>query len=193
MNRRKATESKKIILEAASEVFAEKGYSRTTIREVARRAGISIGGIYIYFQNKEELYLELTRDHMESFRKHTEMLRDKEPLAALKALIEYHLDYAIKNTSLVSMHLKEYDLEFKKNLKKTFFDSQKRLVTDILKNGAAKGIFKDINCKETAEVILLSLRGAILDYLFGQISSDLKKYGKTLYRLILNGIRRNTA
>jgi AcrR family transcriptional regulator len=192
MNRRKATESKKIILEAASEVFAERGYLRTTIREVARRAGISIGGIYIYFQNKEELYLELTRDQMETFRKGTEMLRDKEPLVALKALIEYYLDYAIKKTSLVSMHIKEHDLEFKKTLKKTFFDSQQRLVTDILKNGAAKGIFKDINCKETAEVILFSLRGAILDYLFGQIS-DLKKYGKTLYRLILNGMRRNTA
>jgi AcrR family transcriptional regulator len=97
MNRRKATESKKIILEAASEVFAERGYSGTTIREVARRAGISIGGIYIYFQNKEGLYFELTRDQMETFRKHTEMLRDKEPLAALKALIEYYLDYAINN------------------------------------------------------------------------------------------------
>lgn len=192
MNRRKATESKKIILEAASEVFAERGYSRTTIREVARRAGISIGGIYIYFQNKEELYLELTRDQMETFRKGTEMLRDKEPLVALNALIEYYLDYAIKKTSLVSMHIKEHDLEFKKTLKKTFFDSQKKLVIDILKKGVTEGIFKDINCKETAEVILFSLRGAILDYLFGQIS-DLKKYGKTLYRLILNGIRRNTA
>ncbi|MEW6326571.1 MAG: TetR/AcrR family transcriptional regulator [Thermodesulfobacteriota bacterium] len=192
MNRRKATESKKIILEAASEVFAERGYSGTTIREVARRAGISIGGIYIYFQNKEELYLELTRDQMETFRKHTEMLRDKEALAALKALIEYHLDYAIKNTALISMHIKEYDLEFKKNLKKTFFDSQERLVTDILKKGVMEGIFKDINCEETAEVILFSLRGATMDYLFGQVS-DLKKYGQTLYQLILNGIRREAA
>ncbi|MEW5949745.1 MAG: TetR/AcrR family transcriptional regulator [Thermodesulfobacteriota bacterium] len=192
MNRRRATESKKIILEAAGAVFAEKGYSGTTIREVARRAGISIGGIYLYFQNKEDLYLDLTRGHMETFRKHTEMLRDKEPLAALKVLIEYHLDYAIKNTALISMHIKNYDLEFKKTLKKTFFDSQQRLVTDILKKGVMGGIFKDINCEETAEVILFSLRGATMDYLFGQVS-DLKKYGQTLYRLILNGIGRNTA
>ncbi|MFZ5994238.1 MAG: TetR/AcrR family transcriptional regulator [Thermodesulfobacteriota bacterium] len=192
MNRRKATESKKIILEAAGAVFAEKGYSGATIREVARRAGISIGGIYLYFQNKEELYLDLTRVHMETFRKHTEMLRNKEPLAALKALMEYHLDYAVKNTGLISMHIKEYDLEFKKTLKKNFFDSQQRLVTGILKEGVRKGIFRDIDCEETAEVIIFSLRGAILDYLFGQIS-DLRKYGETLYRLILNGIGRNTA
>ncbi len=192
MNRRKATESKKIILEAASEVFAERGYSRTTIREVARRAGISIGGIYIYFQNKEELYLELTRDQMETFRRGTEILGDKKPLVALNALIEYYLDYAIKKTSMVSMHFKEHDLEFIKPLKKAFLNSQKKLAIDILKKGVTEGTFKDINCEEAAEVILFSLRGAILDYLFGQIS-DLKKYGETLYQLILNGIRRNTA
>src|SRR3989338_6150138 len=53
MNRRTAEESKESIIEAAVKVFSEKGYSQTTIREVAREAGISVGGVYIYFKNKE--------------------------------------------------------------------------------------------------------------------------------------------
>ncbi|HAP66486.1 MAG TPA: TetR/AcrR family transcriptional regulator, partial [Nitrospinae bacterium] len=61
MNRRTATESKESILEAAIKVFSEKGYSQTTIREVAKRAGISVGGVYIYFKNKEEIYFTLLK------------------------------------------------------------------------------------------------------------------------------------
>ena len=43
------------ILDAAMRVFAEKGYSRATNRDVAREAGITTGLIYYYFENKEAL------------------------------------------------------------------------------------------------------------------------------------------
>jgi AcrR family transcriptional regulator len=45
------------ILEAAAAVFAEKGFHPTTIRDVARRAGIADGTIYIYFTSKADLLL----------------------------------------------------------------------------------------------------------------------------------------
>ena len=47
------------ILEAASRVFARKGFHRTTVREVAREAGIADGTIYLYFASKQELLLAL--------------------------------------------------------------------------------------------------------------------------------------
>ena len=68
MNRRTAKESKESILEAAIKVFSEKGYSQTTIREVAKRAGISVGGVYIYFKNKEEIYFTLLKYLLDEFR-----------------------------------------------------------------------------------------------------------------------------
>ena len=43
------------IVEAATRVFAEKGFSRATTREVARVAGISEGTIYNYFEDKDAL------------------------------------------------------------------------------------------------------------------------------------------
>lgn len=45
------------ILDAAAKVFAEKGFSRATIKDVARTAGIADGTIYNYFENKEALLL----------------------------------------------------------------------------------------------------------------------------------------
>lgn len=45
------------ILEAATRVFAERGFHRTTIRDVARAAGVADGTIYNYFENKTALLL----------------------------------------------------------------------------------------------------------------------------------------
>src|SRR5581483_1558278 len=45
------------ILDAAIKVFAEKGFDRATIRDIAKTAGIADGTIYNYFDNKNELLL----------------------------------------------------------------------------------------------------------------------------------------
>lgn len=44
------------ITQAALEAFAEKGYAATRIEEVAKRAGVSKGLMYLYFKTKEELF-----------------------------------------------------------------------------------------------------------------------------------------
>jgi AcrR family transcriptional regulator len=43
------------ILEAASAIFAEKGYHRATIKDIATRAGVADGTVYTYFENKTAL------------------------------------------------------------------------------------------------------------------------------------------
>ena len=44
------------ITAAAFEAFAENGYAKTRVEEVARRAGVSKGLLYLYFKTKEELF-----------------------------------------------------------------------------------------------------------------------------------------
>jgi AcrR family transcriptional regulator len=46
------------LLDAAAEVFCERGYERTTVAEVARRAGLTTGAIYANFRDKAELLLQ---------------------------------------------------------------------------------------------------------------------------------------
>jgi len=53
------------ILAAARSVFAERGYARATIREIARRAGVTHGLVVMHFSTKEQLFLQAvpgTRD-----------------------------------------------------------------------------------------------------------------------------------
>ena len=47
------------ILNAAAQAFANKGYQRATIKEIARQAGIAPGTIYIYFEGKRDLLLSI--------------------------------------------------------------------------------------------------------------------------------------
>ncbi len=54
-------EAKNRILEAANQVFAEKGYRQATMDDVAKKIGVSKGALYLYFASKEELFEEIAR------------------------------------------------------------------------------------------------------------------------------------
>jgi AcrR family transcriptional regulator len=57
----KRERTRRKLIEAAIEVVREKGYERTTIADVANRAGMTSGAIYGNFKNREELFLAIAR------------------------------------------------------------------------------------------------------------------------------------
>ncbi len=54
------------LLAAALELFGEKGYASTRLEDVAKRAGVSKGTLYLYFTNKEELFKAVVRENIVS-------------------------------------------------------------------------------------------------------------------------------
>lgn len=58
------------ILDAAQEVFADKGYHDTTIADVARGTGLSYGVVYWYFESKDDLFQALMTAEEEALRSH---------------------------------------------------------------------------------------------------------------------------
>ena len=59
--RRRKEDRPQEITEAALAAFAEKGYAATRVDDVARRAGVSKGLLYLYFKTKEELFKAVIR------------------------------------------------------------------------------------------------------------------------------------
>lgn len=57
------------ILEAALELFVQRGYSGTKIADIAQKAGMSTGLMFHYFENKEQLYIALVTLGLEGTRK----------------------------------------------------------------------------------------------------------------------------
>src|SRR5262252_8704646 len=50
------------LLAAALDLFVERGYAATRLDDVARRAGVSKGTVYLYFSSKEELFKAVVRE-----------------------------------------------------------------------------------------------------------------------------------
>ena len=59
---RRAEERPREICAAALEVFAEKGFAAAKLDEIAKRAGVSKGTLYLYFNDKEQLFRAVVRD-----------------------------------------------------------------------------------------------------------------------------------
>lgn len=64
---RDAAESGKAILEAAQRVFAARGFHGARVEEIADRAGVAKGTVFLHFRDKENLLLALVRDRARAF------------------------------------------------------------------------------------------------------------------------------
>jgi len=64
----KGDQTKALILETALEMFRERGYEETTMRAIAKEAGVSLGNAYYYFHSKEHLiqafYQRMHEEHL---------------------------------------------------------------------------------------------------------------------------------
>ena len=79
------------ILRAAVEEFVEKGYEGASVDAIAKRAGVSKGGFYHHFSNKEVLLMEANKKLMEPFYEMAE--RAYSNSSAIDGLRQYMRDY----------------------------------------------------------------------------------------------------
>jgi AcrR family transcriptional regulator len=87
------------ILDHATEVFCEKGYEGASMRDLSRATGMSLAGLYYYFESKERL-LFLIQKHtfttiLERLKSRLEGISD--PEARVRVLILNHLEYFVSN------------------------------------------------------------------------------------------------
>ncbi len=88
------------IQQAARTVFAERGYAKTSIEQVARQASLSVGAIYLYFRSKEDLYISLIEETLESFDAELGAMRtrsDLHPISRLQAAWSHLTGWAVSD------------------------------------------------------------------------------------------------
>lgn len=74
---KRTLESREKLLNAAYQLFAEKGYYNTNTKEIARSAGISVGNFYNYYEDKAGIYAELVRQYTDTSRENLKILLDE--------------------------------------------------------------------------------------------------------------------
>lgn len=110
--RRNAADSRERLLRAAVELFGERGYERTTVRELGAHAGVDPALIARYFGSKAELYLEaLNRTHAPSpepldptdadaMERLLDRVSTGRPTPAMHAAVEPHADEQLQAAAL---------------------------------------------------------------------------------------------
>jgi len=93
------------ILDAAIDVFAEKGFHKARIADVAERAGVADGTIYLYFKNKEELLLTIFEEKMSQLIEGVQaaMAGTTDPLLRLGIFARYHLEQVQAHRTLAEV------------------------------------------------------------------------------------------
>ncbi|MCX8110972.1 MAG: TetR/AcrR family transcriptional regulator [Syntrophorhabdaceae bacterium] len=164
MNRRSSKESRQSIIDSALKIFSLHGYAGATMRMIAEDAGISVGGIYLYFKNKDELCLFLIKEKLDEFSKEAEDLFKNidNPLDAILNYINTSIKYAKKNREFIITQSREQGFTFGIEIKKEFFNRQKALIMEIIQKGIDRGIFVKCNPEEATKVIMGIIRGFIL-------------------------------
>jgi AcrR family transcriptional regulator len=87
------------ILEHATAVFCDKGYEAASMRDLSRATGMSLAGLYYYFESKEKLLYLIQKDAFETIlaglRKRLEAASD--PEQRVRVFIQNHLEYFLAN------------------------------------------------------------------------------------------------
>ena len=132
------------IIVAAKRVFSEKGYSKSTMEDIAREAELSPGTLYLYFKNKDELYASLSLRILQYLNIRLEDVKkekDIEPRQKITAIKEALFDvYQFDPMILINMfHLQSS--ETLKNLSSPLLEN----ITELSRNSLAilAEIFKD--------------------------------------------------
>jgi AcrR family transcriptional regulator len=164
MNKRSGIETKKRIIDAAIAVFSAKGYAKANVREIAKSAGISVGGVYLYFKNKEELYRNLVNNWMRDIesKSETTVARAESAPEALFNFLKMHLENALKHREFILLHIREHGFAFGAREKRKFFRAQQGLIAKIIQRGILSGEFRKCNPDDMAMMIMGSLRGILL-------------------------------
>ncbi len=169
---REKEEMKDLILQAALKLFLENGYEKTSIRAIADLIEYSPATIYLYYKDKNELFLEIQMLAFESMNEAFEgILVIQDPLARLIKIGELYIQFALDHPEL-------YDLMFIMEAPMESLDCQDKKWQDGQASfESLKMIIRDCQdanyFKKEYDVETLSL--TIWSYIHGLVSLYLKK------------------
>jgi AcrR family transcriptional regulator len=97
------------ILRAAEHVFAERGYHKASIEEIAEAAEYGTGTVYLYFKDKEALYLDLFEEKVRELIQWIEQQigGEEHPVRALRRLVQARMDYFDRNRGFFQIYVRE--------------------------------------------------------------------------------------
>lgn len=175
----KKRQKREAILESAKVVFSKKGLIDATMQDIIEECGISRGGIYLYFQSVDAIFLEVLQQR--SQRRFNEVRAMIKSNASFETILtkyfedhKYRLLHSISDSMLRATY--EYYYTHKSvetsSLQQTQLTETKRTIQEIFQVGVAQGVIADRNLEAIAENYMFVIEGLGILALTGHIQEE---------------------
>ncbi len=187
----RSNEKKLLILEKAKSVFLRRGYNGVTMKDIIDECEISRGGIYLYFNSVDEIFMDVIQLHND--KKLIQLQLNIKDYESFQELLDnfFHMQTErllhMENSLMLAMY--EFFLSHKDQLDKNFFSNQfnntKAMILEILTFGATKGIARQDSINELSEMIMLVIEGLSIFSMTSGVKKDLIDSQFTLLKSII--------
>jgi AcrR family transcriptional regulator len=188
-----AAKREREILEAAMNLFHERGYANTSVEDVASAVGILKGSLYHYIDSKEDLLyriVEQVHESVQAIMTSVEARSDLTPLARLDAYVQEQVVYNARNLRRISVYYQD-----RARLSPTRFAeirrwrrTQERYVVSLIEEAAAAGeVPADIDTRLAANCVFAVVIWMYTWYRPGG-STSAKALAEFCARFVLEGL-----
>ena len=195
MSKRKTNEKYYRIIEAATKIFAKKGFYQSKISEIAKEAKVADGTIYIYFENKDDILISLFEEQMRGVIDNMEVRISgiDDPARKLERFASTHLDLIEKNqdmAEIIQVELRQSG-KFMKEYKNEKFIQYLDIIEDIISEGQERGIFRKDVIPKVAKRAFFGALDEVSRFwvLSSRRQYDIRTVAKQISSYFLNGIR----
>ena len=186
---------KRKIIDGAIKLFAEKGFYETTVDDIAKRAKIAKGTVYLYFKNKPSLYITIIDEHFTDGIKFLKEIQEQNLTSTekLKRIASEWLNYMIKfknSFPMFSMENVNLTKKIMKGIKPIMFsrlDEIIDIIAQIVKEGIKDGEFRKTNPRLGAMYFLNIIRTAFISHVF---YPDIKNPERDIGEVLMFGLKR---
>ena len=134
------------IINAATRVFAKKGFFHAKVSDIAKEARVADGTIYLYFENKDDILISFFEHEMQAVLDNMmeQIAREKDPVRKIEKFALTHLkmvEHKKNVAEIIQVELRQ-STKFIKEYKNEKFFQYLNLISDIIEEGQAQGVFR---------------------------------------------------
>jgi AcrR family transcriptional regulator len=182
------------ILQAASKLFAERGYANVSIRDVCKETGTTAPVIYYYYGSKKGLYDAVARSKLSMsgfIAKLTKASEEGDPVSGLESFIEVYLSSFPEHTFDPGLYLTDSASLDRESARTISVELEKILsiASGIVTNCIDRGEFRKVDANLAAECLLGMLNRVIFQHLHFARPSDRETYGKFVTDLFIRAMK----
>lgn len=186
------TDTYTTILSVAKDLFVKKGYTATSMREVAEAAGIGKATIYHHFPDKQTILMTLVQGNIGKMKESLTMIAlESDPRGRFQVAANESIRFLYDSADLLQIARREVPGAREQMLANfvTFFQEYLKLLKEALVRGMELGIFRPIDPEDMAMVFLTMIQGNFaLLYIAGVRTETPEKAAERLLDVYFNGI-----